>query len=132
MERTVIKGLSTSCRCFSLASIVFLLTMVNVNSMIAAANKTINAFSAHLVKGDKELESNLVRAQGHLAYLRDLLKDFHDKIVQFGPKIPARYFDGHELTIRVRCLGDGRDVNDCGRWFVKVNTHALLQAIHNI
>src|SRR5262245_36508113 len=133
MERTVIKGLSTSHRCFSLASIIFLLTMVKVNSMIAAANKTIDAFSAHLVKDDKELEANLVRAQGHLTYLRELHEDFHAKIKQFGPKIPAKYFDDHELAIRVRCLGDGSDVNDCGRWFVKVNTFSLLhQAIHNM
>ena len=101
--------------------------------MIPAADKTIIAFSAHLVKGDKELESHLVRAQGHRAYLFELHKEFHAKITQFGPKIPGKYVDGHELTIRIRCLGDGRDVNDCGRWFVKVNTFALLQQIiHNI
>jgi hypothetical protein len=107
--------------------------MVNVNNMIAAADKAINAFSANFVKGDKELESALVRAQAHLVHLRELHNDFRNKIEQLGPKIPARYFEGHELTVRNRCFGDGRDPNDCGRWFVMVSTLALLQqAIHHI
>ena len=70
----------------------FLLIMVNVNSMIPAADKAINAFSANFVEGDKELESNLVWAQAYLAYLHELHNDFHDKIERFGPKIPAEIF----------------------------------------
>jgi hypothetical protein len=115
----------------SLAFIVFLLIMVNVNSMIVAAEKAINAFSAKSDKGTKE-ESSLVRAQGHLTYLHELLDEFHKKIEQFGPKIPDKYLDGHELAIRNRCFGDGRDPNDCGRWFVKVSTPALLHVVFHI
>jgi hypothetical protein len=136
---TVIKGLLVSpftlyCS-LSLAALVFLLIMVNVNvnNFIATAEKTISAFSANSDKDDEELECCLVVVQGYLAYLHELHKDFHNKIEQFGPEIPAKYLDGHELTIRNRCFGDGRDPNNCGRWFVKVSILALFQqAIHHI
>jgi hypothetical protein len=113
----------------SLAAIVLLHIMVNVtvNSIIVTAENAISTFSASSDNDNKELGSCLARARGHLAYLRELHNDFHNKIEQFGPKIPAKHLDGHELTIRNRCFGDGRDPKDCGRWFVKVSTLALLR-----
>jgi hypothetical protein len=132
--RTIIKGLSSVPVAASPSPpIGFLLIMVNVNSIIVAAEKTINTFSAKSDKSNKVLQSGIVRAEGHLAYLRELLSDFHDKIEEFGPEKPAKYLDGHEFTIRNRCFGDGRDPNDCGRWYVKVSTLVLSQqAIHYI
>jgi hypothetical protein len=101
---------------------------VAVNKIIPTAGSIIAAFAAHGEKTDQveELRDDIDRADTALAHLCQLHDDFHDKIERFGPEIPSKYLNGHEFSIRNRCFGDGRDPDNCGRWFVKVSALRLL------
>jgi hypothetical protein len=106
--------------------------MLKINSLLPRAEANVQALSARL--GPSERRSNkdidLEMAEIHLIWLDALHKEFHTKIAQHGPKKPNEFLDGHRLSIRNRCLGDGRDPKDCGRWFVKAS--ALLISYYSL
>jgi hypothetical protein len=107
------------------------MVVVAVNKIIPTAGDIIAAFAAHVEKTDQgeELRDDIDRADMALAHLCQLHDNFCDKIERFGPEIPSKYLNGHEFSVRNRCLGDGRDPDNCGRWFVKVSALRLLHDV---
>ena len=97
--------------------------------MVALTVKQINDTALKIIvdfansverERQEELLGGVVeQADMALAQLRHLSYEFDKKIGRFGADEPPQDLDGHDFSIRVRCLGDGRDPNDCGRWFVR-------------
>ena len=69
---------------------------------------------------EKDLEDTLLTARSLLDDLCLLNKQFRDGIAAYGPPKPSKEQNGHKYHVIQRCVGDGENLQNCGRWFVKV------------
>jgi hypothetical protein len=95
---------------------------LSVKKIVENAVKIVVDFTTSVANAGQEelLAGEVEHADSALGRIYQLQDDFHKKIERFGAKMPPQYLDGHDFSVRNRCLGDGRDPKDCGRWFVKV------------
>jgi hypothetical protein len=69
---------------------------------------------------EKDLEDTLLTARSLLDDLFLLNSQFRDRIAEYGPPKPSKEQNGHMYSVIERCVGDGANLQNCGRWFVKV------------
>ena len=94
---------------------------LSVNELIPACERTISTFEAKIGHDNDAIQREILSmARSILGALAEAHTDFHVKVETSGPPKLAKYDDGHEYTVQQRCYGDGRDVANCGRLFVKV------------
>jgi hypothetical protein len=69
---------------------------------------------------ENRLEDALTTAESLLDDLHLLNKQFREKMVEYGALKPSKVQDGHLYSVIQQCVGDGEQLQNCGRWFVKV------------
>jgi hypothetical protein len=97
------------------------MSKISVVEIIPRARHLVNSFIDNLDSNITVLPDNVVEAVVALTRLGELYKDFHDKIERFGAPPPPLLSHGHLWLVQMRCLGDGHNPKNCGRWFMKVS-----------